>query len=127
MSMLHIDFQNIKAFPEVQRVNTSLTTPPHPSLQGLGTKAQNVPEEAEKEILDTKRLEEPLIDSKDTVKKLELPITSTRLRVDEETDRIVIQILDADNQVIKQVPPEEWLKFLSRWDKIQALFFDELV
>jgi uncharacterized FlaG/YvyC family protein len=68
-----------------------------------------------------------LIDSKDTVKKLELPITSTRLRVDEETDRIVIQILDADNQVIKQVPPEEWLKFLSRWDKIQALFFDELV
>ena len=64
---------------------------------------------------------------KEILKKLEIPITSTRLKVDEENNRIVIQILDSQNQVIRQIPPEEWLKFLSRWQKVQGLFFDEQV
>ncbi len=59
--------------------------------------------------------------------KIEIPITSTRMRVDEETKRIVIQILNAKNEVLKQIPPEEWLKFLAKWQKIQGLFFDERV
>ncbi len=131
MGMSQIDFRNIAALPEVQRGNASLPTPPRPSLQGLGTKAQDVPGEAEikgANFKDKAQMpEETLVGSGDTVKDLELPMTSTRLIVDEETNRIVIQVLDANNQVIKQVPPDEWLKFLSRWDKIQALFFDELV
>ncbi|MCX8065557.1 MAG: flagellar protein FlaG [Candidatus Hydrogenedentes bacterium] len=57
--------------------------------------------------------------------KIEIPITSTRLKLDEETKRIVIQILNAKDEVIKQIPPEEWLKFLAKWQKIQGLFFDE--
>lgn len=58
--------------------------------------------------------------------KIEIPITSTRLKLDEETKRIVIQILNANNEVMKQIPPEEWLRFLAKWQKIQGLFFDEL-
>ncbi len=58
--------------------------------------------------------------------KVEIPITSTRLKLDEETKRIVIQILNARNEVVKQIPPEEWLKFLAKWQKIQGLFFDEI-
>lgn len=59
--------------------------------------------------------------------KIEVSITSMRMKVDEETKRIVIQILNAKNEVLKQIPPEEWLRFLVKWQKIQGLFFDERV
>lgn len=135
MGMSRIDFQNTAALPMVSRGETPLPAPPRiPSSQGSGMNSENlqnikiVPGEAEPRAeFEKEVIEEIMKEGKDVLKKLEIPMTSTRLKVDEENQRIVIQILDAKNQVIRQIPPEEWLKFLSRWQKVQGLFFNEQI
>lgn len=135
MGMSRIDFQNTAALPMAVRGETPLPAPPRtPSSKGSGTENQEVvfektaPGEAEQRAeLQKETVGQIGTQRKEILKKLEIPITSTRLKVDEENNRIVIQILDSQNQVIRQIPPEEWLKFLSRWQKVQGLFFDEQV
>lgn len=136
MGMSHIDFQNTAALPMAIRGETPLPAPPRiPSLKGSGTEnlgvifeKTNPDGEAEQRAeLQKKTIEQITTERNEVLKKLELPFTSTRLKVDEENKRIVIQILDSQNQVIRQIPPEEWLKFLSRWQKVQGLFFDETI
>ncbi len=136
MGMSRIDFQNTAALPMAVRGETLLPAPPRiPSSKGSGTENQEVvfertvPDgEAEQRAeLQKETVGQIGTQREEILKKLELPITSTRLKVDEENKRIVIQILDSQNQVIRQIPPEEWLKFLSRWQKVQGLFFDEQV
>ncbi|HOQ31794.1 MAG TPA: flagellar protein FlaG [Candidatus Hydrogenedens sp.] len=135
--MSHIvEFQNTADLPMAIRGETPLPAPPRiPSSKGSGTENQDVvfektaPDgEAEQRAeLQQETVGQITTERKEILKKLELPITSTRLKVDEENKRIVIQILNSQNQVIRQIPPEEWLKFLSRWQKVQGLFFDEKV
>ncbi len=48
-----------------------------------------------------------------------------RLHVDPRTDRIVAEILDADDNVIKQIPPEELLELVASMRAIQGLLFDQ--
>ncbi len=48
----------------------------------------------------------------------------TRLRVDEASDRIVAQIVNAEDQVIKQIPPEEDLRVAARIRNIVGLLFN---
>jgi len=136
MGMSRIEFQNTAALPMAIRGETPLPAPPRiPSSKGSGTENQDVvfektaPDgEAEQRAeLQQETVGQITTERKEILKKLEIPITSTRLKVDEENKRIVIQILDSQNQVIRQIPPEEWLKFLSRWQKVQGLFFDEKV
>jgi len=51
----------------------------------------------------------------------------TRLRVDEDTNQIIVQILDENNQVIRQIPPEELLKVAAKLRDINARIFDQSV
>jgi uncharacterized FlaG/YvyC family protein len=51
----------------------------------------------------------------------------TRMRVDSATKRLVTQIVDEMDQVIKQIPPEELLRIVARTRDLQALLFDERV
>ncbi len=51
----------------------------------------------------------------------------TRLHVDAESKRIVAQIIDKNNQVIKQIPPEELLEISAKMRELQSLLFDESV
>ncbi len=135
MGMSRIEFSNIAALPVTSQNVVSLPTPPRtPSIQGAGTDLQNdkiplsqgLPGEADlRAELEKEIMQQVLSDRKEILEKLKPPVTSTRLQVDKENQRIVIQILDEKNQVIRQIPPEEWLKFLSRWQKIQGLFFNE--
>jgi len=135
MDMSRIDFQNIAASPWVSRGENPLPAPPRiPFSQGWGTETQKnvsgayIPGEAEWQLKNGSDTSELTVDKqKEILKDLELPVTSLRLKVDKENKRIVIQILDEQNQVIRQIPPEEWLRFLSRWQKIQGLFFDKQV
>lgn len=53
--------------------------------------------------------------------------SGARIRLDETTDRVVVQILNADNEVIKQLPPEELLRALERFREITGLIFDRQV
>ena len=53
--------------------------------------------------------------------------TGTRLRIDEASKRIVAQIVDENNEVIKQIPPEEILKIAARFREISGKMFDRKV
>jgi len=49
----------------------------------------------------------------------------SKIRVDESTDRIVVQILNANDEVIKQFPPEELLKAIRSYREVVGLVFDQ--
>jgi len=51
----------------------------------------------------------------------------TRLRIDEASKRIIAQIVDQNNQVIKQIPPEELLKIAARFRELSEKLFDRKV
>ena len=53
--------------------------------------------------------------------------TGTRLRIDKATNRIVAQIVGRDNNIIKQIPPEEALKIAARLREFRGEIFDESV
>ncbi len=53
--------------------------------------------------------------------------THSSIRVDKESNRIVVRILDQNNQVLKQIPPEELLEIASKLRQLQAVLFDEHV
>ena len=47
-----------------------------------------------------------------------------RLRIDGPSKRIVAQIMDQNNQVIKQIPPAELLKIAAKFRDLQGILFD---
>lgn len=49
---------------------------------------------------------------------------NTRLRVDEESKQIVAQVLDENNQVIRQIPPEALLELSVRFNRLEDLLFN---
>ena len=53
--------------------------------------------------------------------------TGSRIRVDDATDRFVVQILNADNEVIRQIPPEDVLRVLARFRQITGILFDQRI
>jgi uncharacterized FlaG/YvyC family protein len=53
--------------------------------------------------------------------------SGTRLRVDEASKQIVAQIMNQNNEVIKQIPPEEALKIAARFREICGKLFDQKV
>lgn len=55
------------------------------------------------------------------------PIESTHraIRFDEDSNRIVVQVIAESNEVIKQIPPAEALRIASRLRQIQGMLFDE--
>lgn len=50
---------------------------------------------------------------------------NTRLRLDEESNRIVAQVLDENNEVVRQVPPQELLEISARFNRLEGVLFDE--
>jgi len=53
--------------------------------------------------------------------------TNIRLRFDKETNRIIAQIVDENNEVVRQVPPEEVLRIAAKTRRMLGLLFDETV
>lgn len=49
---------------------------------------------------------------------------NTRLRVDEESKQIVAQILDENNEVVRQIPTEALLELSSKFNRLEGLLFD---
>ena len=55
------------------------------------------------------------------------PASRSRIRVDEASNRFIAQVVNENNEVIKQYPPEAILQFTARFRKLQGLLFDEQV
>ena len=53
--------------------------------------------------------------------------SGTRLRIDEASKRIVAQIMGQNNEVIRQIPPEEVLRIAARFREICGKLFDQKV
>ncbi len=51
--------------------------------------------------------------------------SGSKIRMDEATDRIVVQILNANGEVIKQIPPEELLRAIAKSREVTGLIFDQ--
>jgi len=54
-----------------------------------------------------------------------LEVTRRAFRFDDDTKRVVVKVIGENDDVIKQIPPEEFLRMAARLRQIQALFFDE--
>ena len=50
-----------------------------------------------------------------------------RIRIDEETNRWVAQLVDKNNEVIRQIPPQELLELVVKFRRLQGLLFDERI
>ncbi len=48
----------------------------------------------------------------------------TRVRIDPASKRIVAQVVDENNEVVKQIPPEEQLKIASKFRDLYGVLFD---
>ena len=51
----------------------------------------------------------------------------TRLRLDDATEQVVAQIVNTNNEVIRQIPPEEALRIAARFRQVTGLIFDQQV
>jgi hypothetical protein len=49
----------------------------------------------------------------------------SRMHVDKASKRIVVQIMDQNNEVIKQIPPEDLLKISARFGEFIGKMFDQ--
>jgi flagellar protein FlaG len=47
-----------------------------------------------------------------------------RVRVDDSTGEFIIQILNEEEQVVRQIPAEEMLRIAARFEQLQGLLFD---
>ena len=70
---------------------------------------------------------EPAREHEETVSVDTFSRAGTRLRVDEDSQRIVAQILDENHEVVKQVPPEETLELAARLKRLSGILFDKNV
>ncbi len=51
---------------------------------------------------------------------------SLKFSVDKETKEMVVKVVDSDTgKVVRQIPPEDMLKFIERFDKARALLYSE--
>lgn len=50
--------------------------------------------------------------------------TGVRLRFDEGTQRVIAQIVDKDNKVVRQIPPEDVLRIAAKTRELLGLLFD---
>ena len=62
---------------------------------------------------------DPLAERRDAARR-----AGTDLFVDEATGQIVAKILNAEHEVIKQIPPEESLEIAARFQDLVGLIFD---
>ena len=51
--------------------------------------------------------------------------SGSRVHVDQATDRFVVEIVNAKNEVIRQIPPEEALRLNVLFQKITGIIFDQ--
>ncbi len=80
--------------------------------------ARHAPEPKEEQVQQAARPVEP-------APQPQLSSGIPQFSVDKETRQIVARIVDENNEVIRQIPPEELLKVAARIRKLEGILFDE--
>ena len=99
--------------PAVPAPQARTAEPAHTRAAPPGASKPEPPEEQVQRVLEALR-EEP-----------DLRFTPARLRIDEATGQFIVQILNEEQQVVRQIPPEELLRIAVRFEQLQGLLFDE--
>lgn len=109
----------------VEMINSSvLRTPPETTRPGVTAEAAARPRAQEPEPqAPVQSVTEPRGVPRRIGVEQQLP-PNTRLRVDKESNQIVAQILDENNEVVRQIPPEALLELSSKFNKLEGLLFD---
>ncbi len=114
--------------PSVTGQEFHTLTPPSMARTPSGGVPETTPKEAIQTYPDASRPGK--VDAKDAKKVESSPLiqrTETRMHVDEATKRIVTQIVDENNQVIRQIPPQELLDLAAHMQQLEGLLFDRNV
>lgn len=53
--------------------------------------------------------------------------SGARIHVDKATERVVVEIVNANNEVIRQLPPEDQLRLAALFDQLTGILFDQQV
>ena len=53
--------------------------------------------------------------------------SGSKASYDTTTDQFVVQVVNANNEVIRQLPPEEALRIAARFEQITGLLFDSVI
>ena len=114
------------AIDQIQDSSVSATTiaklTPTPSTRNGRENTENsVPLKKEPEAAQRER---PLSGIDSIAVQQEFP-PNTRLHLDEVNNRIVAQVLDDNNEVVRQIPSQELLDISARFNRLQGLLFDE--
>lgn len=103
---------------------------PHSTNYDKGTERTN----KESDELKIKRLQKEISKEEldevvdETKKTIDLFNKKLDFKVHEETDRIVVKVVDKDTgKIIKEIPPEEILELAARIERFLGVFIDEKV
>lgn len=91
-----------------------------------GQRAPAPPETAPVVNLSQEDRPQPAVDVVEARKAQSTP-DGLHLRVDKATDRVVAEIVNESNEVIKQLPPEESLRAAARFRHVVGLLFDQQI
>ncbi|WP_411376610.1 flagellar protein FlaG [Desulfurobacterium thermolithotrophum] len=83
----------------------------------------NIQKEKEKDKLSPELIEKVIEDLK---KKLSMLNTQLQIKIDKDTDIVVVKVIDKEtNKIIRQIPPEYVLKIAKYLDEIAGLLYNE--
>ena len=91
--------------------------------------AQNQQNQAAQKV-DKKQASPEVIEKivEDLKKKLSMLNTQLKIKIDKDTDMVVVKVIDkTTNKVIRQIPPEYVLKIAKYLDEIAGLLYNEKV
>ena len=63
----------------------------------------------------------------DTQTTVRIDAAHPRIRIDEQRNRVITQLVDENDEVIRQIPPEELLRVADQLRKLQGILFDEQI
>ncbi len=106
-------------------INTSVARAPEPLRTAVAPEPARVPVKAEAKPAPEKPNEEPAPRGvpRRIGQEQQLP-PNPRLRVDRESNRIIAEIVDENNEVVRQIPPEALLELSSKFNQLEGLLFD---
>lgn len=83
--------------------------------------AAEAQDRANEQKTDRKKLE----DAVGTANELVQSFADRHLKfsIDQETEKLVVKVVDDKGDVIRQIPPKEMLNLIAHFDKIKALLF----
>lgn len=119
-----MDVKSVSNIQSAVEMNVQNTVGLEPARSENGSHSDKV-DKQELKKLSPKMLEELV---KELEKKLSMLNTQLKISIDEDTDMVVVKVIDKETKkVIRQIPPEYVLKIAKYLDEITGLLYNNKV